>query len=127
MTSSEAPSVGQIMITVDDLARAVAFYRDKLGLELVMSVEAQQMAFLRSGNVRLYLTESDDGPRSRPLIYYRVDELRDLAERLESEGVPVKSAAHVVHRTPASELWMAFFEDPDGLTFALMEEIPLET
>jgi len=32
---------------------------------------------------------------------------------------------HVVHRTPASELWLAEFSDPDGNHLALMSEVPV--
>ena len=123
MSTVNVQSIGQIMLTVDDLDRAVAFYRDVLGLEVLMTFEDQGMAFLRCGGLRLYLTNSADGPRSRPLLYYPVQDIRQTAQQLESAGVKSLSPAHPVHRTPESELWLAFFEDPDGLTFGLMEEV----
>jgi hypothetical protein len=33
---------------------------------------------------------------------------------------------HVVHRDPASDLWMACVRDPDGNILALMSEVPRE-
>ncbi len=32
----------------------------------------------------------------------------------------------VVHKTDTHELWMAFFDDPEGNTLALMSEIAVE-
>lgn len=123
MSTIEAQSVGQIMLTVDDLERSIGFYRDTLGLEHLMTFEEQEMAFLRCGDLRLYLTASADGPRSRPLLYYRVQDIRQRAQQLEAAGVKCLSPPHAVHRTPEHELWLAFFEDPEGLTFGLMEEV----
>jgi catechol 2,3-dioxygenase-like lactoylglutathione lyase family enzyme len=123
MSPIDVQSIGQIMLTVSDLDRSLTFYRDVLGLEQVMSFEEQGMAFLRCGDLRLYLTDSADGPRSRPLLYYRVQDIQRQAQQLESAGVKSLAPPHMVHRTEESELWLAFFEDPDGLTFGLMEEV----
>jgi len=126
MTPARIQSVGQVMITVENLETMVDFYRNTLGFEHLMSVQAQRMAFLRCGDVRLYLTESDDGPRSRPLLYYRVEDIQRVAAKLESVGVNVVASPHLVHRSDEIELWMAFFEDPEGLAFGLMEEVPMQ-
>lgn len=125
MNTIDIQSVGQILVTVTDLDRSLAFYHDALGLELLMRVEGQRMAFLRCGGLRLYLTDSDDGPRSRPLLYYRVRDIRTAADRTVSAGAKLIAAPDVVHRTDHGELWMAFFEDPDDLTFGLMEDVAI--
>ena len=59
MTQSR-PTVGQIHITVTDLDRSVAFYRDVLGLEHLFTVPGQPMAFFDAGGVRLYLGRTED-------------------------------------------------------------------
>jgi methylmalonyl-CoA/ethylmalonyl-CoA epimerase len=41
---------------------------------------------------------------------------------MQSRGVPFVDDPHLVARMPDHELWMCFFKDPDGHTFALMEE-----
>jgi len=116
--------IGQIHITVDDLARSVAFYRDVLGLSLLFQVPEQQMAFFACGGVRLYLGRAErDEFRSRPLIYYRVRAIQEAYELLASRGVQFDGAPRVVHRTAASELWLAGFQDPDGTQAVLMSEV----
>jgi catechol 2,3-dioxygenase-like lactoylglutathione lyase family enzyme len=55
--SASVSAIGQIALTVTDLPRAVAFYRDVLGLKFLF--EAPNMAFFDCGGVRLMLTVSD--------------------------------------------------------------------
>jgi catechol 2,3-dioxygenase-like lactoylglutathione lyase family enzyme len=118
-------SIGQIHVSVADLPRAVAFYRDVLGMKLLFEVPGRPMAFFDCGGVRLYLgTPESPEFRSNPLIYYRVESIRDAFETLRSRGVAFAGEPHVVHRTDAYELWMAEFRDPDGNHLSLMSEVP---
>lgn len=118
-------SIGQIHISVDDIPRAVSFYRDVLGMTLLFEVPEQSMAFFDCGGVRLYLgkPESDDF-RSRPLIYYRADDIHAAHKALREAGVDLGSPPHVVHATDTMELWLADFFDPSGNRFCLMSEVP---
>ena len=85
---SAISGIGQIHITVRDIDRAVAFYRDTLGLPLLFQVPGRDMAFFDCGGVRLYLgrAESDEFA-SRPLLYYRVSGIGDEALRGLSAGI----------------------------------------
>jgi catechol 2,3-dioxygenase-like lactoylglutathione lyase family enzyme len=119
--------IGQIHISVDDLQRAVEFYKDILGLELLFEVPGQSMAFFNCGGVRLYLGEPEaEEFRSNPLLYYRVDSVEKAHEALVDRGVEFSSPPHVVHKTDAIELWMAGFSDPEGNRLVLMGETPVE-
>ena len=84
--SDNPVSIGQIHISVDDVDRAVAWYRDVLGLEFLFQVPGQPMAFFNCGGVRLYLGRPEDETfRSRPVLYYRVDEIdRAVLDRKRS-------------------------------------------
>ena len=115
--------VGQIHLSVKDIDRAVAFYRDVLELPLLFEVAGQDMAFFDCGGVRLYLghAESDEFA-SRPLLYYRVSAIEDEHARLDSAGVVFHDAPHVVHRDGGMELVLCFFDDSEGNVVALMEE-----
>ena len=64
--TGEPNSIGQIHISVDDVDRAVAWYRDVLGLEFLFQVPGQPMAFFNCGGVRLYLGQSRRRDRSGP-------------------------------------------------------------
>ncbi len=116
-------AIGQIHITVSDIARSVEFYRDALGLELLFEVPDQRMAFLDCGGVRLYLgqTENEDF-RSRPIIYFTVPSVRDAFVQLGLRGVEFASEPRIVHRASDHDLWMAFTRDPDGNPIGIMSE-----
>lgn len=114
--------LGQIHVSVTDVERSVAFYRDVLGLRHLFTVPGQPMAFFASGDVRLYLgVPENDSFRSRCVLYFHVDDLDAEVARL---GDLVRDAPHVVHRDGSTELWMAGLVDPDGHHILLMRERP---
>ena len=124
--SGEPSSIGQIHISVDDVDRAVAWYRDVLGLEFLFQVPGQPMAFFNCGGVRLYLGRPEDETfRSRPVLYYRVDEIDGAVASITSRGGEFTDQPHVVHRDEAHQLWMAGLRDPEDNPVILMEERPL--
>jgi catechol 2,3-dioxygenase-like lactoylglutathione lyase family enzyme len=116
-------TIGQIHVSVSDIDRSVAFYRDVLGARFLFQVPQQGMAFFDLGGVRLYLgkPESPDF-RSSPILYFTVDDVNEAHRELRRRGVEFLDEPHVVNRTESSELWMAFFRDPDGTNLALMED-----
>jgi predicted enzyme related to lactoylglutathione lyase len=118
-------AIGQIHISVTDVERSVAFYRDVLGLEHLFTVPGQPMAFFRAGEVRLYLgVPESERFRSRPVIYYRVEDLdATYAAVVERGAVPLEKPQKV-HDDGATSLHMAFVADPDGNPVGLMEERP---
>lgn len=118
--------VAQIHVSVRDIDRSVAFYRDVLGVPLLFQVPGQPMAFLQSGDVRLYLGRPEDPAfATRVVLYFRVDDLDAEYARLVDAGADQVDQPHLVHRDADHELWMAFFRDPDGHHVALMQERPL--
>ena len=116
--------IGQIFINVHDLARAVTFYRDSLGMKFLF--EVPRMAFFDCGGVRLMLGLADrpefDHPAS--ILYYRVDDIEAAHSALVSHGVEFVAKPHVVARMPAFTLWLAEFRDSEGNNLALMSEVP---
>lgn len=116
--------IGQIHIGVADIDRAVAFYRDVLGMTLLFQVPGQPMAFFDCGGVRLYLGRPEGGGfRSNPLLYYQVNDLAAACAALEARGVTFEHPAHMVHRAADHDLWMAGFRDPDNNYLHLMSEV----
>lgn len=115
--------LAQIHISVTDLDRSVAFYRDTLGIPLLFVVPGRPMAFFRSGQVRLYLGVPESPEfTTRTLLYFHVDDIEAEHSRLAAAGVEFAGPPHVVHRDGDGELWMTFCSDPDGHHVALMQE-----
>ena len=124
-TSFGLRQIGQIRIQVTDVDRAVAFYRDALGMTFLYAFPG--MGFFDVDGVRLMLVEPEGRAfGGESAIYYRVDDIGEAVKTLESRGVSFDDQPHVVHRDPAYDLWMAFFRDPDGNVLALMSEVPKE-
>jgi methylmalonyl-CoA/ethylmalonyl-CoA epimerase len=113
-------TIGQVGITVSDVGRAVAFYRDVLGLAFVF--QAPNMAFFDCGGIRLMLAPDAKHESTHPVIYYRVGDIQYATETLKSRGVSFEREPHRVARMPDHDLWMALFRDPDENLLALMCE-----
>ncbi len=120
--------LGQVHISVTDLDRSVAFYRDVLGIAHLFTVAGQPMAFFASGEVRLYLgVPTSPEYTSRCVLYFRVDDLDAEVARLDGLGAVVGDRPHLVHRDGSDELWMAGLTDPDGHHIILMHERPTQS
>lgn len=117
--------IGQIAVNVHDVDRAVAFYRDVLGMDFLFQVP--NMGFFSCGGVRLMLAvpEKEEFDHPASIIYYRVPNMQQAHETLASRGVVFEREPALVHKTETEELWMAFFRDPDENVLALMSEAPL--
>ena len=123
MTTTPVTSIGQISIRVHDIDRAVAFYRDALGLDFLF--DAGPLAFLTCGEVRLMLTkpETDEFDHPSSTLYFRVDDIEAARAELAERGVPFDDDPHLIARMPDHELWMTFFRDPDRNLHGLMSEV----
>ncbi|HEX6331429.1 MAG TPA: VOC family protein [Actinomycetota bacterium] len=121
-------SIGQIHVSVADIDRAVSFYRDVLRVPFLFQVTGKPMAFFDCGGVRLYLgVPESEAFRANPLLYFAVDDVDEAHRALSVRGVTFRGEPHVVHRTESFELWVAFFQDPDGNNLAIMAERPATT
>lgn len=115
-------SISQIHVSTTDIDRAVGFYRDVLGLQLLFEVPAQGMAFFEVDGVRLYLGAPEGEEfRSTPLLYFEVTDIDREWEKLHEAGVEMIDTPHLVHQTEEYALWMTFFRTPDGHVNALTE------
>ena len=115
-------TIGQIAITVRDVDRAVAFYRDTLRMRLLFQAPPN-MAFFECGGIRLMLSPPEGTTDSfSSIVYYKVGDIEAAAETLKSRGVVLEREPHFVARMPDHDLWMAFFRDPDGNMLGLMCE-----
>ncbi len=123
-TDLSAATIGQASINVHDVERAVAFYRDALGLRFLFQA-GPKMAFFDCGGVRLMLAVAEtlefDHPSS--VFYFKVADILAVAAGLEARGVRFEGAPHLIAAMPDHDLWMAFFRDTEGNLLALMSEV----
>ncbi len=124
MTATVAiTQIGQIAITVQDLARAVAFYRDVLGLPLLFQAPPG-LAFFQCGEVRLLLSRPEGiDTQAMTLLYYKVTDIHQAYRALQAHNVNLIDEPHLVAKLPDHELWMFFCYDSEGNTIALMAEL----
>ena len=116
--------IGQISVTIHDLARAVAFYRDTLGMKHLFS--AGTMAFFDCGGIRLMLAlpEKPEFDHPSSILYFKVDDIEAAAETLSARGVTFEARPHLVAQLPTHDLWLGFFRDSENNLLALMCEKP---
>jgi methylmalonyl-CoA/ethylmalonyl-CoA epimerase len=120
--------IGQIAVPVRDLDRAVAFYRDVLGLRLLFQAPPG-LAFFACGDVRLMLSrpEGPENAQQSSVIYYLVDDIAAAWASVTARGATPASSGpaepHLIATMPDHDLWMAFVEDGEGNLLGLMSEV----
>ena len=122
--ASAITEIGQIAITVSDVAKAKAFYRDVLGLTLLFDA-GPNLAFLRAGSVRIMLStpqgHGEVGKNS--ILYFKVDDLKTFHAAVVARGAKNERAPQMTARMPDHELWIGFVRDPDDNLVGLMSEV----
>jgi catechol 2,3-dioxygenase-like lactoylglutathione lyase family enzyme len=115
--------IGQICMIVHDMKKAIAFYRDALGMKFLF--EAPNMAFFDCDGVRLMLGLPDRPELDHPgsILYFKVENIQGVFDTLSSRGVRFIVKPHLVARMPDHDLWLADFQDLDGNILALMSEV----
>ncbi|MEK4487418.1 VOC family protein [Psychrobacillus sp. FSL H8-0484] len=115
--------LGQVAVNVENVERAVVFYKEVIGLPLLF--ETNGLAFFQCEDTRLLLsrpeTEEFDHPGS--VLYFQVDNLQEEVSRMKEAGALFIDEPHMVAKMGDTETWMAFFKDTEGNTHALMSEI----
>lgn len=115
--------IGQIAITVSNVEKALAFYRDVLGLTFLFS-PAPTLAFLAAGSVRIMLsTPQGAGTVSgNSILYFKVADITAVYAAIVSRGATEERPPQLAAKLPDHELWIGFVRDPDGNLVGLMEE-----
>lgn len=116
--------IGQIAIRASDIARAVQFYRDTLGMRFLF--EFPNLAFFDCGGVRLMLSvpEAKEFDHPGSVLYYKVADINASYAALKGRGVTFIDEPHLIARMPDHDLWMVFLHDSEGNTLGLMSEVP---
>ena len=116
-------TIGQVSMRAKDIERAIAFYRDTLGIRHLFTFGT--LAFFDCGGLRLMLglPEKPEFDHPGSVLYFKVDDIRATHATLEGRGVAFEGPPHLIAKMPDHELWMAFFRDSEANLLALMAEV----
>ena len=141
--------ISHTSFTVSDMDRSLAFYRDLLGMTLIMEIE-RQGAFieqvvgfpgaslrivglkLRSGSDHVLELIEYRVPRGQridlrtcnigsPHLCFVTDDIQSAYEELRSKGGQFKSPPVRIPSGPSAGGFDAYFLDPDGITLELSQ------
>ena len=115
--------IGQLALTVGDVSKALAFYRDILGLQFLFSPSAN-LAFLQCGATRLMLTTPQGAGEigKNSIAYFKVSNIEEFFVATTAAGAVSEREPQLAAKMPDHELWIGFLKDPDGNLVGLMEE-----
>ena len=115
--------IGQIAITVRDVAAAKTFYGDVLGLRLLFDA-GPNLAFVAAGTIRIMLTtaQGHGSVGHNSTLYFRVHDIAAAYGSICQRGATAEHEPELAARMPDHELWLAFVRDPDDNLVGLMEE-----
>jgi methylmalonyl-CoA/ethylmalonyl-CoA epimerase len=116
--------LGQVAFPTSDVDRSEAFYGTALGLRKMYRYG--DLTFFDCAGVRLLLEKVHDPATLLPkgMLYFAVADIALARKDLAARGVKFNDEAHLIARMPDHDLWMTFFDDPDGNGLALMMEAP---
>ena len=110
-------SLRQVAQHVEDLDRAIGFYRDVIGLELIARFDPPGLGFFELAGTRLLL----EAGAPRAMLYLGVDDVVAATDLLRAKHVTIESEPHVIHIDVDGQFGaageaeeMAFFRDSEG-------------
>lgn len=134
--SSAVLGLYETHLTVSDLARSIAFYRDVVGLELARVIEERQVAFFWVGSKEigmLGLWHTGTGPlKMRLHLAFRMEPDQVIASvaRIRAKGVEPRGFRGEPVDEPVVMGWMPaislYFADPDGHSIEFISVLPAE-
>ncbi len=116
--------IGQIAITVSDVGKCTAFYRDVLGLPFLFAA-GPNLAFLAAGGVRLMLSTPQGAgePGKNSILFFKVADIKAAHAAIVARGAAHDTEPRLVAQMPDHQLWLSAIRDPEGNIIELMSEV----
>jgi catechol 2,3-dioxygenase-like lactoylglutathione lyase family enzyme len=118
------------LIPITDGDRALAFYKDTLGLDFVAD-DGFALAFAVNGRwLRLTRVQGSFTPQPFALMAWMVDDMPERVGQLTQRGVVFQRYAGLeqdelgVWQVPGKDAQVAWFHDPDGNLLSLVQSTP---
>ncbi len=122
MTAAGLGRIHQISMRAHDIERAVRFYRDTLGMQLLFTAPPG-LAFFNCDGIRLMLSRPEAGfDHPGSVVYFYVEDIAQAHGMFASRGVTFRSKPHKIATLADREVWLADFDDSEGNVLALMSE-----
>jgi predicted enzyme related to lactoylglutathione lyase len=108
-----------IVICTRDRARATAFYRDTLGLDLSLEDELAAVFSIAGATLRVS-TVTDFTPHEHTVLGFRVADVEATVRLLMENGLTFTRYSHIrqdelgIFALPGGAGRVAWFQDPDG-------------
>jgi predicted enzyme related to lactoylglutathione lyase len=117
-------AIEQIAVNAQDIERAVAFYRDKLGMKHLFTVPPN-LAFFDCAGIRLMLSlpAKPEFDHASSIIYFRVDDILIAYATLSERGVQFEEKPIFVADMGTYDLWIGSFRDSENNLLALMSHV----
>jgi methylmalonyl-CoA/ethylmalonyl-CoA epimerase len=123
MSAPALTRIAQIAIVVTDLGRAIAFYRDVLGLQFLFQAPPG-LAFFNIDGVRLMLS-LPEGETGSTILYYQTADIHATTAAMKARGASFESEPHKVASLGKVDLWMGFCRDSEGNMLGVLSEVPI--
>src|SRR4029434_5372317 len=114
MTTTALGEIGQIAITVSDVAKAKQFYHGNLGLKILFDA-GPNLAFLQAGKVRIMLSTPQGAGEvgKNSILYFKVEDIEAAHGAVVERGATNERPPQLTAKMPDHELWIGFVRDPD--------------
>jgi methylmalonyl-CoA/ethylmalonyl-CoA epimerase len=120
MNDVKVSGLAQVAVTVRDVERAKAFYRDVLGLNHLFDAPPG-LSFLQAGATRLMLSQPE-GPETvgNSILYYGVEDVAAAYEAMRALGVAFEEAPKPIARVEGRDVHLAICRDSEGNLLGLI-------
>jgi catechol 2,3-dioxygenase-like lactoylglutathione lyase family enzyme len=117
--------IAQVALVVHDVERAAAFYGGALGMKELFRFPPK-LAFFDCAGTRLMLSlpEKPEFDRGNSILYFEVPDIQKAHQALLERGVAFEEGPHFIAKLEKTDLWMAFFRDPERNFLAIQSEVP---
>ena len=110
--------IAQVTVKTKDLQRATEFYRDKLGMKVL--INSKVISVLDCGGITLLLGPNE----TNSLIYFDVDDIQKAVETLSGQGIKIEEKPTMVGQLGNLDVWIAAFKDSEDNLVGLMSKKP---
>src|SRR5207249_12044588 len=115
--------IGQILVNVHDVDRAVAFYKDTLEMNHLFTVPGR-MAFFDCSGIRLMLAipERPDLDHPSSILYFKDQDIEAAHEALVSRKVRFETELMLVAPMATHDVLLADFRNAENNVLSLISE-----